>query len=53
MIHGKNRETVLEQIDRLRREADLTAIPHAVLFSRRRFKQQGARYGGAPARKVA
>jgi len=53
MIHGKDRETVLEQIDRLRREAGLTAIPHAVLFSRRRFKQRGARYGGAPAREVA
>jgi siroheme decarboxylase len=53
MIHGKDRETVLEQIDRLRREAGLTAVPYAVLFSRRRFKQRGARYGRAPAREVA
>ncbi len=53
MIHGKDRETVLAQIERLRREAGLTAIPHAVLFSRRRFKQRGARYGAAPAREVA
>ncbi len=53
MIHGKDRETVLGQIDRLKREAGMTEIPHAVLFSRRRFKQRGARYGGAPARKVA
>ena len=53
MIHGKDRETVLAQIDRLRREAELTAIPYAVLFSRTRFKQQGARYGAAPAREVA
>ena len=53
MIHGKDRETVLEQIDRLRRESGLTASSYAVLFSRRRFKQRGARYGGAPAREVA
>jgi DNA-binding Lrp family transcriptional regulator len=53
MIHGKDRETVLAQIERLRREAELTAIPHEVLFSRTRFKQQGARYSAAPAREVA
>jgi DNA-binding Lrp family transcriptional regulator len=53
MIHGKDRETVLEQVDRLRREAELTAIPHAVLFSRTRFKQRGARYGTGLAREVA
>jgi hypothetical protein len=53
MIHGKDRETVRTQIDRLRREAELTAIPYAVLFSRTRFKQQGPRYGPAPAREVA
>jgi len=47
MIHGRDRETVLGQIARLRRAAALEHVPYEVLFSRRRFKQQGARYGAA------
>ncbi|MGF1640980.1 MAG: AsnC family protein [Rhodospirillales bacterium] len=47
MIHGRDRETVLAQVDTLRREAELTDTPHVVLFSRTRFKQRGARYGAA------
>lgn len=46
MIHGKNRAEVRRQIARLNHETELGAFPNAVLFSCRRFKQCGARYGG-------
>jgi DNA-binding Lrp family transcriptional regulator len=49
MIHGRDRDTVLRQIDELRRTLALADVAYAVLFSRRRFKQRGARYG-TPAR---
>ncbi|WND74718.1 hypothetical protein RJ527_11770 [Thalassospiraceae bacterium LMO-SO8] len=45
MIHGKNRAEVRGQIARLNHETELGAFPNTVLFSRRRFKQCGARYG--------
>lgn len=48
MIHGKDRATVLAQIERLRGEADVARYPHTVLFSRQQFKQRGARYGVRP-----
>lgn len=44
MIHGKSRQSVLALRDALARRLDLDRLPHAVLFSCRRFKQQGARY---------
>jgi DNA-binding Lrp family transcriptional regulator len=44
MIHGMDRETVLAQIDRIRSLHGMQDLPYAVLFSRRRFKQRGARY---------
>ncbi len=44
MIHGKNRERVLDYIQQVVEELDLQEIPHEVLFSGRRFKQRGARY---------
>lgn len=47
MIHGQNRREVYGHIERLIRECRLQDMPHAVLFSRRRFKQCGARYGRA------
>jgi DNA-binding Lrp family transcriptional regulator len=53
MIHGKDRQTVLAQIAELRTGAGLEIYPHAVLFSRRRFKQSAACYGSAGAREVA
>ncbi len=43
MIHGRNDERVMQQIDRLRERCGLLELPFAVLFSRRRFKQQAAR----------
>lgn len=44
MIHGKAREEVLALRADLARRHGLDVHPHAVLFSTRRFKQQGARY---------
>jgi siroheme decarboxylase len=47
MVHGRERAAVLERIERLRAEHGLVGVPHAVLFSTRRFKQRGARYFAA------
>ncbi len=44
MIHGQSREEVLRLVERLKSECGLDGIAHEVLFSRRRFKQCGARY---------
>ena len=44
MIHGKDRQQVLDKISDLVNKQNLTDINHDVLFSRRRFKQRGARY---------
>lgn len=44
MIHGQQRESVLNYIDTLVTSLALDDIPRKVLFSGRRFKQRGARY---------
>jgi len=44
MIHGRDRATVEEQHRRLVDECGLARVPRALLFSTRRYKQQGARY---------
>lgn len=44
MIHGKNREEVLAHLEWMVNHCGLQALPHEVLFSRRRFKQRGAVY---------
>jgi hypothetical protein len=44
MIHGRNREAVLRHIEKLIERFGLQDVPHQILFSRRRFKQRGARY---------
>ena len=44
MIHGRERATVLGQIEAATRAAGLHGRSRAVLFSRRCFKQRGARY---------
>ena len=44
MIHGKNRERVLDIIEELVEAEGLQDIPHEVLFSGERFKQRGAKY---------
>ena len=45
MIHGRSREGVLNNLAGMIEDCGLEAIPYEVLFSRRRFKQRGARYG--------
>lgn len=44
MIHGKDRDAVLAHVEELRQRCGLQSAPHAVLFSKRRFKQRGAVY---------
>lgn len=44
MIHGKDRQRVLDYIDQVTEELGLQEIPKEVLFSGRRFKQRGAKY---------
>lgn len=45
MIHGRDRDTVLSQVDTLK--ACAGGVPMDVLFSKRRFKQCGARLSAA------
>ncbi len=49
MIHGRDREAVMEKFRLIIESCGLEDIPKAVLFSRRRFKQRGAIYCPAPA----
>ncbi len=44
MVHGRDRAAVQAAIDAAIARSGLNAHAHAVLFSRRRFKQAGARY---------
>jgi len=44
MIHGRDRCSVQEKISALRHAIGIHELPCCVLFSRRRFKQRGARY---------
>jgi DNA-binding Lrp family transcriptional regulator len=44
MIHGKDRATVLQQLEQLAAACGLTSFDYEVLFSRRCFKQRGAVY---------
>ncbi|KAB2313514.1 Lrp/AsnC family transcriptional regulator [Betaproteobacteria bacterium SCN2] len=46
MVHGRSRQAVLAEIERLRAELGLQDIACHPLFSLRRFKQCGARYAG-------
>ena len=46
MIHGRSRGEVEARIELLSTTYGLDRYPHACLFSTRRFKQCGARYGG-------
>lgn len=44
MIHGTDRSEVERQIETATQAAGLENLPRAVLFSKKRFKQQGARF---------
>jgi len=49
MVHGRDRDAVAAAVDAAVARAGLDGFPRAMLFSRRRFKQCGARYfGSAP-----
>ena len=47
MVHGRDRRSVEEKIAELRRAAGIHGLPYSILFSRRCFKQRGARYTSA------
>ena len=49
MIHGQDRACVQAKISALRQATGIHELPYCVLFSRRRFKQQGACYVSAGA----
>jgi siroheme decarboxylase len=44
MVHGKDRQAVMDYVSELAARLGLASIPHELLFSRQRFKQRGARY---------
>ncbi len=46
MIHGKDRRQVLTVLQSIITQQSLAIYPHRVLFSTRRYKQQGADYVG-------
>jgi DNA-binding Lrp family transcriptional regulator len=48
MVHGRDRGAVRGAVAEAAAHAGLSGRPQALLFSRRRFKQQGARYFRAP-----
>jgi len=48
MIHGKDRGTVLAQLEQLSKDCGLQCFDRQILFSRRCFKQRGALYRSAP-----
>ncbi len=49
MIHGKDRDAVLDKIAELREACGVGEVRHQILFSRRCFKQRGANYRREPA----
>lgn len=44
MVHGRERSAVRAQVEAAGAQAGLAGTPHEVLFSRRCFRQRGARY---------
>ncbi|MFT3953196.1 MAG: Lrp/AsnC family transcriptional regulator [Piscinibacter sp.] len=53
MVHGRDRDAVRATIAAGAQAAGLAGYPHEVLFSLRRFKQQGGSYFRTTAREVA
>ncbi len=47
MVHGRERQAVLAQVDELAEACAVEGVPYDVLFSGRRFKQRGAVYSSA------
>ena len=44
MIHGQDREAVIDQVAYIVKQCGLQGIEHEILFSKRCFKQRGASY---------
>lgn len=44
MIHGRDKDEVLGNVEAIAKECGLAHVPRKVLFSGKRFKQRGARY---------
>ncbi len=44
MIHGQDREAVIDQVAYIVKQCSLQGIEHEILFSKRCFKQRGANY---------
>jgi len=44
MIHGKDRDAVIEQVEFIVAQCGLQGVEYEILFSRRCFKQRGANY---------
>jgi DNA-binding Lrp family transcriptional regulator len=44
MVHGKDRASVADKVNFIVEQCGLQGITYEILFSRRRFKQRGARY---------
>ncbi|MES9843102.1 MAG: AsnC family transcriptional regulator [Candidatus Sedimenticola sp. PURPLELP] len=44
MIHGRNRDEVIANVERVVQECGMKSTQYELLFSNRRFKQRGARY---------
>lgn len=53
MVHGRQAEAVRTLVAAAQQASGLGPYPHAVLFSRRRFKQQGASYFRAAHRQAS
>ena len=49
MVHGRERATVEALVRSALAATGAAALPHATLFSTRRFKQTGGRYFAQPA----
>jgi len=54
MVHGSDHDAVRNRITEIIGHCNLADLPHALLFSERRFKQRGARYrdDGGDARRL-
>ena len=52
MIHGRDRDAVVAQVEQIVEQCGLGDIAHEILFSRRCFRQRGARYAPAAATAV-
>ncbi len=50
MVHGRDEDVVRAQVAAATKECGLGGVPRKILFSKRRFKQRGARYLGHSAR---